>query len=357
MSKNVFVGLSGGVDSSLTAYLLKEQGYNVTGVFIKNWDGHDEQCTIRQDLEDARAVASFLSIPFKTVDFISEYRTDVFDMFLDSIERGLTPNPDIFCNKYVKFEAFFNWALSHGADYVATGHYAQINDHGQLLCGSDPVKDQTYFLYAINRDYLDKILFPLGSMHKSEVRDMAESIQLPVSSKKDSTGICFIGPKNFKDFVQNYIPKKKGEIITKNGDVVGTHSGVIFYTLGQRSGLEIGGQKRFDGRPWYVVQKNFKSNSLIVSQDRNDPSLISSTLTCDNFHWLIDPILTSSKAQCRIRHGQKKQECWLYPNTKSNQVQVKFIDPQRAITPGQAVVFYSDNICIGGGTILSDQLL
>lgn len=352
--KKVYVGLSGGVDSAMTAYLLKKQGYNVTGVFIINWDGHLEQCTIKKDLEDASNIAKFLDIPFETVNFIRQYKERVFDDFISKLEQGLTPNPDIFCNKYVKFRAFLDWALECGADKVATGHYACIDSHHRLISGDDPIKDQTYFLYAIKREVLPKVLFPLGQYKKNEVRLLAKDIGLPVHNKKDSTGICFIGPKNFRDFISGYIPQRKGDIKTQSGDIIGTHFGLMFYTLGQRSGLNIGGQKHYSDRPWYVVEKDFQSNCLIVSQNKDDPALLGNELACDDFHWLIDPVITTFKAQCRIRHGQEKQDCWVYPDKNDPaKVLVKFTNEQRAITPGQAAVLYSDAICIGGGTISS----
>ena len=357
MQKKVFVGLSGGVDSALAAYLLKEQGYDVVGVFIKNWDGEKEQCTIRKDLKDAKEIAQQLKITFHSIDFIDEYREYVFDYFLDSLEKGLTPNPDIFCNKYVKFKAFYDWAMSQGADFVATGHYAQINNHEQMLSGVDPVKDQTYFLYAIDKQNLAKIKFPLGELKKTQVRQLAKTINLSVCDKKDSTGICFIGAKNFKHFIQKYLPVKKGAIITKCGVHVGEHSGITFYTLGQRSGLNIGGLKQFDGRPWYIIKKDFTKNQLIISQEKNDSLLMSDSLTCNNFHWLTDPLTTSFKAQARIRHGQTKQECWVYPSKGNpSEVKIKFLTSQRAITPGQAAVLYAKDLCLGGGTIINDEL-
>lgn len=352
VKQTVYVGLSGGVDSAMTAYILKQQGYEVIGVFIQNWDGLEQECGLRQDLSDARQVADYLQIPFKKVDFIRQYRQLVFDHFLLELEKGNTPNPDIFCNKYIKFKAFYEWSLSQGADKVATGHYATIDHHGRLFCGLDKKKDQTYFLYAIEKEHLKNIIFPLGNLLKSQIREQAATLGLPVSTKKDSTGICFIGPKNFRQFISQYIPQNSGDIVTKDGQVVGRHQGLAFYTLGQRSGLNIGGVKKCCDMPWYVVAKNSQLNHLVVSQLKDDPVLMSDSMTCSHFHWLVDPLLAPFKAQCRIRHGQEKQPCWIYPDKDNNgQVSVRFSSPQRAVTPGQAAVFYSQELCLGGATI------
>jgi tRNA-specific 2-thiouridylase len=353
MKKTVFVGLSGGVDSALSAYLLKKDDFNVVGVFMKNWDGEQEQCQIKKDLEDAQKIALFLDIPFKTVDFVKEYKKFVFDDFLEKIEKGLTPNPDIFCNKFVKFDAFYQWALSEGADCIATGHYARICDHHRLLSGLDEKKDQTYFLYAIYPDHLKNILFPIGHLLKTEVRDLAKKVNIPVFEKKDSTGICFIGPGNFRSFLQDYLPSKQGSIQSLDGTMHGQHDGVHLYTLGQRSGLNIGGQKGCDDKPWYIIKKDLITNTLYVSQNKNDSELLKSSLNLENFHWLIDPLKAPFKAQCRIRHGQKKQQCWIYPDQENQEkVSIMFQDPQRAITPGQAAVIYAQEHCLGGGTIV-----
>lgn len=352
MTKTVFVGLSGGVDSALSAYLLKKEGFTVIGVFMKNWDGDGEQCQIKKDYQDAKNIAQFLEISFKTVDFTEEYKRYVFDDFLEKIEQGLTPNPDIFCNKFVKFKAFYQWALAQGADYIATGHYARTSHSGQLLSGVDEKKDQTYFLYAICASHIPKILFPLGNLYKTQVRELAKTVGIPVCEKKDSTGICFIGPGNFRQFISEYLPQKKGAILSMEGAMLGEHQGVHLYTLGQRSGLNLGGQKHCDQKPWYVIKKDKANNILYVSQEKNDEHLLRSELLIEDFHWLIDPVKAPFKAQCRIRHGQKKQQCWLYPDLKEHKrVSIKFLEPQRAITPGQAAVIYAQDQCLGGGTI------
>lgn len=351
MTKKVFIGLSGGVDSALSADLLIKEGYDVEAVFIQNWDGSEEQCTVNQDREDARAVAKHLGIKIHEVNFIKEYKKFVFDSFLDDLEAGLTPNPDIFCNKFVKFDAFYHWALEQGADLVATGHYAQIDKHHRLICGVDPKKDQTYFLYAIDKEILPRLLFPLGQLTKIEVRELARELSLPVSEKKDSTGICFIGPNKFRAFLSQYLPSDPGPIVSKEGVELAQHHGISFYTLGQRQGLNIGGHKLYTDNPWYVVKKDLDKNTIVVSQDKNDPLIYGKTLLCRDLHWLFSVPKAPFKAQARIRHGQEKQECWVYPNSKENKVQVDFLQDQRCMTPGQAIVFYSSEQCLGGGTI------
>src|SRR5690625_1525589 len=351
-NKRVVVGMSGGVDSSVTALLLKEQGYDVIGVFMKNWDDKDENgvCTATIDYEDVVRVSDQIGIPYYSVNFEKEYWDKVFTYFLDEYKAGRTPNPDIICNKEIKFKAFLDYALQLGADYVATGHYAQIDrssGESKLLKGLDENKDQTYFLSQLSSDVLEKVMFPLSDINKSEVRDIAEKYDLATAKKKDSTGICFIGERNFKEFLSEYLPAQPGNMETLTGEKKGKHDGLMYYTIGQRHGLGIGGE----GEPWFVVGKNVKDNVLYVEQGSNHEALYSSGLIASELNWINDDQVGQSfSCTAKFRYRQKDCEVTVTP-LHDGKVQVDFTKPERAITPGQAVVFYDGDVCLGGGTI------
>jgi tRNA-specific 2-thiouridylase len=350
----VVVGMSGGVDSSVTAYLLKQQGYEVIGLFMKNWDDTDEfgNCTATEDFEDVRRVCAQIGIPYYSVNFEKEYYERVFQYFLDEYKKGRTPNPDVMCNREIKFGEFQQKALQLGADYIATGHYAQLKEidgKRYLVRGKDPNKDQTYFLYAVKKEQFERAMFPIGHMEKKEVRKIAEEAGLATAKKKDSTGICFIGERNFKQFLSHYLPAQPGEIRTLDGEKKGTHDGLMYYTIGQRQGLGIGGGGT--GEPWFVAKKDLENNILYVVQGHDHPALYSNELIATDVNWLIDPEPTepfTCTAKCRYR--QADQEVTVYPQSDGT-VRVRFAQKQRAVTPGQAVVFYKGEICLGGGII------
>lgn len=348
--ERVVLGMSGGVDSSVAALLLKEQGYEVVGVFMKNWDDTDEfgVCTATEDYQDVARVCNQIGIPYYSVNFEKEYWDKVFTYFLDEYKAGRTPNPDVMCNKEIKFKAFMDYALSIGADYVATGHYAQLRRSSgkvELLRGNDDNKDQTYFLNQLSSDVLEKVMFPLGHLPKSEVRKIAKAHDLATATKKDSTGICFIGEKNFKDFLSEYIPANPGKMMTLQGEEKGDHEGVMYYTIGQRHGLGIGGA----GDPWFVVGKDVEKNILYVEQGDRNEYLYSDQLIASQLNW-INPVEKTFTCTAKFRYRQKDTEVKV-TFIDADKVQVDFLSPQRAITPGQAVVFYQDEVCLGGGTI------
>jgi tRNA-specific 2-thiouridylase len=351
----VIVGMSGGVDSSVTAWLLKEQGYDVIGLFMKNWDDTDEfgHCTATEDFEDVRRVCAQIGIPYYSVNFEKEYEQKVFQYFLDEYRKGRTPNPDVMCNREIKFGEFLNKAKQLGADYIATGHYAQIIEkEGKkyLARGADPNKDQTYFLYAVNKSQLLQAMFPIGHLNKAEVREIAEKVGLATAKKKDSTGICFIGEKNFREFLSHYLPAQPGEIRTLEGEYKGTHDGLMYYTLGQRQGLGIGGGKG-TGEPWFVVKKDLVNNILYVTQGHDHEALYSKGLIATDINWLGDEnpdMPFECTAKCRYR--QKDIAVKVYPQADGT-YRVEFKEPQRAVTPGQSIVFYHNEICLGGGII------
>ncbi len=350
----VIVGMSGGVDSSVTAWLLKEQGYDVIGLFMKNWDDTDEfgNCTATEDFEDVRRVCAQIGIPYYAVNFEKEYMEKVFQYFLEEYRQGRTPNPDVMCNREIKFGDFLNKAKQLGADYMATGHYAQIREiDGQkyLLRGADPNKDQTYFLYAVKKEQLFQAMFPIGHLKKAEVREIANRVGLATAKKKDSTGICFIGEKNFREFLSQYLPAQPGEICTLDGKKIGTHNGLMYYTLGQRQGLGIGGIGT--GEPWFVVRKDVENNILYVAQGHNHPALFSKGLYASNVNWLIPEEPTkpfTCTAKCRYR--QPDQAATVTPQADGS-ILVTFENLQRAVTPGQSVVLYDGDLCLGGGII------
>lgn len=354
--QTVIVGMSGGVDSSVAAYLLREQGYHVEGLFMKNWEQDDKNgyCAAADDLNDAQLVCEQLNIPLHTVNFSETYWERVFSHFLHEYSRARTPNPDVLCNKEIKFKAFLDHALKLGADFIATGHYARVEHKdgiGLLYKAKDRSKDQTYFLHAVDPTALAKTLFPIGDYLKTQVRDIARELALATHAKKDSTGICFIGERRFKTFLNEFMLAKPGVIESTAGEKLGQHDGLMFYTFGQRQGLGIGGTKQGDEAPWYVVDKDIPNNKLIVAQGTNHPMLYAQGLICSPIHWLTEtqkdlPLTCNAKT----RYRQEDQACIISPLT-NNQHVVYFSTPQRAITPGQYIVFYEKNQCLGGATI------
>ena len=351
----VVVGMSGGVDSSVTALLLKEQGYDVIGVFMKNWDDTDEfgVCTATEDYKDVAAVADQIGIPYYSVNFEKEYWDRVFEYFLAEYRAGRTPNPDVMCNKEIKFKAFLDYAMTLGADYVATGHYAQVvrDEDGivHMLRGADNNKDQTYFLSQLSQEQLQKTMFPLGHLQKPEVREIAERVGLATAKKKDSTGICFIGERNFKEFLSHYLPAQSGEMLTLNGKKMGQHSGLMYYTIGQRHGLGIGG----DGDPWFVVGKNLNDNVLYVEQGFHHDALYSDYLIASDYSFVNPSEIDLEKGfECTAKFRYRQKDTKVYVQRENeNSIRVTFAEPVRAITPGQAVVFYNQEVCLGGATI------
>jgi tRNA-specific 2-thiouridylase len=352
--KTVVVGMSGGVDSAVSALLLKNQGYDVIGLFMKNWEEKDSQgvCTSEADYRDVVRVCEHIGIPYYAVNFVEEYRNNVFAHFLTELKLGYTPNPDILCNREIKFKVFLEKALSLGADYLATGHYCQ-NQHGQLLKGVDPNKDQTYFLYTLNSRILDQVLFPIGGMEKSEVRRIAQEHHLPNALKKDSTGICFIGKRNFKAFVSQYIAYQPGNFETLSGTIVGRHDGIAYYTIGQRKGLGIGGP----GDAWFVVGKDAKRNVVTIEQGDDHPSLYMDTLTATDISWVAGcpPSPLPFACTAKIRYRQADQPC-IIESIECDRLTVRFPEPQRAVTPRQAIVFYQDEVCLGGAMIAPSSI-
>lgn len=352
----VVVGMSGGVDSSVTAYLLKQQGYDVIGIFMKNWDDTDEfgHCTAEDDFQDVRRVCEQIDIPYYTVNFEKEYMDKVFQYFLDEYKRGRTPNPDVMCNREIKFGELLAKVMDLGADYIATGHYAQvkqIDGEYKLLRGVDNNKDQTYFLNVLGQEQLSKTMFPIGHMPKPQVREIAEKAGLATAKKKDSTGICFIGERNFREFLQNYLPAKKGNIETVDGLVIGQHDGLMYYTLGQRQGLGIGGGHGTSGEPWFVVDKDLERNALIVGEGSNHPRLYSTSLLANDVNW-VSHSKPRESFRCTAKFRYRQPDQGVTVNLiGEGQVEVVFDQPQKAVTPGQAVVFYDGEVCLGGGTI------
>ncbi len=352
--KRVVVGMSGGVDSSVAALLLKQQGYEVIGLYMLNWEEEDENgvCSAVNDYEDVKRVCNLLDIPYYTVNFAKEYLDRVFSEFLKEYQMGRTPNPDVLCNREIKFGPFLEYAKKLGADYIATGHYARVerkNGKTHLLKGVDGNKDQTYFLNALNQKQLECVLFPVGELQKSEVRKIATENKLNTATKKDSTGICFIGERRFRQFLQNYIPAKEGEFRTVDGKVVGKHEGAMFYTLGQRKGLNIGGQVGGSNGRWFVFDKDVKNNIVYVSQGEND-RLYSRALITRNVNWIPSlPKQKNFKCMAKFRYRQPDQEVTVF--IKENEVLVEFAQKQRAVTCGQYVVFYKGDECLGGGKI------
>lgn len=351
-NSTIAVGMSGGVDSSVSAYLLKQAGFKVIGLFMKNWEESDAngQCNASKDQKDAAQVCDLLDIPFYTVNFTDEYYQEVFQDLLNGLKEGLTPNPDILCNKEIKFKLFLRKALALGADYLATGHYCQnLQKDGSyhLVKGIDANKDQTYFVYTLKQNELKHVLFPVGHLEKSKVREIAAKANLPTFAKKDSTGICFIGKRNFKDFIAQYIPAEKGPILTTDGQKVGEHHGAIYYTLGQRKGLGIGGE----GDAWFVVDKDVKNNTLYVAQGQDHPRLYTTHLKASLLSFVDKPPKEFPySCSAKIRYRQEDQDC-IIETLDNDTIYVSFPSAQRAVTTGQSIVFYQGNSCLGGGII------
>jgi tRNA-specific 2-thiouridylase len=351
-NKTVVVGMSGGVDSSVCALLLKQQGYRVIGMFMKNWEEIDESgvCSSKRDYEDVVKVCKQIDIPYYSVNFVNEYQEQVFSHFLEELKAGHTPNPDILCNREIKFKVFLEKALSLGADYLAMGHYCQksADPLPQLLKGVDPSKDQSYFLYTIPGTCLQKVLFPIGHLLKTQVRQIAKEHRLATAGKKDSTGICFIGKRDFKEFTGRYLGYKPGSFETLLGKVMGKHDGIAFYTIGQRKGLGIGGP----GEAWFVVGKDVERNVVIVEQGDDHPSLYKSELIATDLSWIAGypPVPVPHLCAAKVRYRQAEQPC-VIEAFEGGCARVRFLRPQRAVTPRQSIVFYQDDICLGGGMI------
>jgi tRNA-specific 2-thiouridylase len=352
--KRVVVGMSGGVDSSVTAWLLKEQGYEVIGLFMKNWEDDDdsEYCSTRQDWLDAASVADKVGVDIEAVNFATEYKDRVFADFLREYSAGRTPNPDVLCNAEIKFKSFLDHAMGLGAEFIATGHYARVRERNgafELLKGLDASKDQSYFLHRLNQAQLSKTLFPLGEMPKTQVRDIAHQLGLSNAAKKDSTGICFIGERPFRDFLNQYLPTHKGEMKTLDGRVVGEHVGLSFYTLGQRKGIGIGGDKRGNGEPWFAVHKDLKANVLYVAQGHDMPALYSTMLHAQDVSFVAGHAPTQRSIAAKSRYRQADSACEFVG--LDGGFELKFAAPQWAVTPGQSAVLYDGDVCLGGGII------
>jgi tRNA-specific 2-thiouridylase len=361
--QRVVVGLSGGVDSAVSAYLLKQQGHEVIGIFMKNWEDDDdsEYCSSRQDWLDAASVADVIGIDIEHVNFAAEYKDRVFAEFLREYEAGRTPNPDILCNAEIKFKAFLDHAFALGAQKIATGHYARVRHNEatgkhELLKGLDPLKDQSYFLHRLNQAQLSKTLFPLGELPKTEVRRIAAQIGLPNAKKKDSTGICFIGERPFRDFLNRYIAKEPGPIKDPTGRTIGQHVGLSFYTLGQRQGLGIGGVKAKGAQkggnehePWFVARKDVEKNILWVVQGHDHPWLLAPSLRAEDLSWVAGVPPTSVQIAAKTRYRQADAPCTL--QLEASGITLRFAEPQWAVTPGQSAVLYDGEVCLGGGVI------
>lgn len=360
--KKVIVGLSGGVDSSVAVHMLLEQGYEVEALFMRNWDStlnkdvlgnpelEDEICSQERDYQDAKKVADALGVRLHRVDFIEEYWNHVFQYFLDEYKRGRTPNPDILCNKYIKFDAFLQEADRLGCDYIAMGHYARVQ-HGKentLLRGIDNNKDQSYFLSQLTSDQLKRTLFPIGELTKNEVRELAIKLELATATKKDSTGICFIGERHFNQFLDNYLPAKSGNMVMEDGTVIAEHGGLMYYTIGQRKGLGIGGSNEYGNDPWFVIGKRIKTNELIIGQGFHHPTLYSDMCTVEDVNWINGSYEGGCTAKFRYRQADVQVRVEIIDETT---VRVFYPEGVRAVTPGQACVFYQDEICLGGGFI------
>ena len=353
MSERIVVGMSGGVDSSVAALLLKEQGYDVVGVFMKNWEEQEENgaCTAEEDWRDVREVCDLIGIPYYSVNFAKEYWDRVFSYFLKEYRAGRTPNPDVLCNREIKCRAFLDFAMELGADKMATGHFVRTDAGGHLLRGVDPNKDQSYFLYMVHEAQLQKAMFPVGGMTKARVREIAEARHLPVSRKKDSTGVCFIGERNFKKFLSGFLPAQPGDMVSTDGEVVGRHDGLMYYTLGQRRGLGIGG--RGDGRSWFVIGKDLAENRLLVAQGEDHPLLYSTRCLAEDATWVgkapAEPEVPF-RCTCKYRYRQPDQPVEVTLRA-DNTMLIRSLTPQRAVTPGQSAVLYDGDRCLGGAVV------
>lgn len=353
--KTVVVGMSGGVDSSVAALLLKNQGYNVIGLFMRNWEEQTDtgNCTAEEDYDDVKRVCNKIGIPYYTVNFAKEYLDRVFKDFIEEYKKGRTPNPDVLCNREIKFGPFLDYAKKIGADYIATGHYAQVKrEDGKtyLIKGADEGKDQTYFLNQLNQKQLGMTMFPIGHMQKSQLRKIAEENDLVTANKKDSTGICFIGERNFRKFLSEYLPAKPGEMKDMSGKLVGKHMGLMYYTLGQRRGLDIGGKVDGNGKRWFVVDKDIENNILYVSQGEHKKMFSNGLFTYD-MHWITGtPELKEFECNAKFRYRQPDQKVKV-TLLEDGKVKIDFVEKQRAVTPGQWVVLYDNEICLGGGII------
>ncbi|MCR5295918.1 MAG: tRNA 2-thiouridine(34) synthase MnmA [Clostridiales bacterium] len=352
MSERIVVGMSGGVDSSVAALLLKEQGYDVVGVFMKNWDEKDPNgvCTSEEDWRDVRDVCDRIGIPYYSVNFEKEYWDRVFSYFLKEYRAGRTPNPDVLCNREIKFRAFLDFAMNLGAARMATGHFVRTDGEGRLLKGTDPNKDQSYFLYMVHREQLRKSMFPVGGMTKAEVRAVAEKHGLPVSQKKDSTGVCFIGERNFKKFLSEYLPAQPGDMVDPDGKVVGRHDGLMYYTLGQRRGLGIGGCG--DGRSWFVIGKDLAGNRLLVAQGEDHPMLYSTLSRAEDVTWVGDaPLREGETLRCAVKYRYRQPDQEAEVTLRDGELMIRSLAPQRAVTPGQSAVLYDGEECLGGAIV------
>ena len=360
--KRVVIGMSGGVDSSVAAWMLKEQGYEVIGLFMKNWEDDDDSefCSSRQDWIDAASVADVVGVDIEAVNFAAEYKDRVFADFLREYQAGRTPNPDVLCNAEIKFKAVLDHAMHLGADLIATGHYARVRHNEgagkfELLKAVDHTKDQSYFLHRLNQAQLSKTLFPLGDIPKTEVRKLAEQLALPNAAKKDSTGICFIGERPFRDFLNRYLSYKPGPMKTDDGTVVGEHVGLSFYTLGQRKGIGVGGMKKYkkdDGSSdaWYVARKDIENNTLYIVQGHDHPWLLSGALRADQASWVAGEAPSARAMAAKTRYRQADVACTIAPDGLSD-FALAFTNPQWAVTPGQSAVLYDGDVCLGGGII------
>lgn len=347
--KTVAVGMSGGVDSSVSALLLKQQGYNVIGIFMKNWNEKDSECTSQNDYQDVLEVCEKINIPLYTFNFTEEYHELVFKQFLDEYKQGYTPNPDILCNREIKFNVFLEKAKEIGADFLATGHYAQIKDN-KLLKGKDPKKDQSYFLYTLKNEILKNVIFPIGHLLKSDVKQIAKENNFSNYEKKESMGICFIGKRKFKPFLSSYIGFSCGDFEDLEGNIVGKHDGTAFYTLGQRKGLKIGGK----GDAWYVVKKDIERNVVVVAQGKDNPSLFSQKLFANELSWVEKEPSLPFSCRAKVRYRQKEEDC-IIEKIENNVAYVTFKNKQRSVTPRQSIVFYKEDICLGGGMIITSE--
>ena len=357
MNNKIVVGLSGGVDSAVSALLLKQRGFDVVGLFMKNWEDDDDDayCSTRQDFIDAAAAADVIGIDFEAVNFAVEYKDRVFSEFLREYSAGRTPNPDVLCNAEIKFKAFLDHAMKLGAGRIATGHYARVREidgRFELLKGLDPGKDQSYFLHRLNQHQLSKAVFPIGHLRKTEVRNMALAAGLPNHAKKDSTGICFIGERPFREFLQRYLPRQPGDMVTTEGRRVGRHEGLMYYTLGQRQGLGIGGSREGSSEPWFVAAKHLDRNELVVVQGHDHPALLKHALRAQDAAWISGEPPPANSYGAKTRYRQADARCTIDAATEST-FALQFTDAQWAITPGQSAVLYDGEICLGGGVILS----